>query len=106
MVPILFVIAACEAPPPYVLNASEFNRDSSAFRNGVTNTDSLTICYAKNGTTAQNVTQLALNECALYGKKAVFKNQSYQQCPLLTPVAAIFDCVETAPTFGFYKTAN
>lgn len=101
-----FIVAACESPPPYVLTPGEFNRESKNFLDGVINPEEVTVCYAKDGTTARNVTQLAQNECALYGKKAVFRKQSYQACPLVTPIGAVYECLDNPSTFGFYKTAN
>lgn len=89
------VAAACTAPPPYVKNVGEFDRTSSVFLNGITDREKITICYAKNGTTPAMVSALAQQECASYAKRAVFREQSLQVCPLLTPVAAIYDCVES-----------
>ncbi|NQW00899.1 MAG: hypothetical protein HQ483_14440 [Rhodospirillales bacterium] len=103
---VVLMVAACEAPPPYVLNAGEFNRDSGAFKNGVTNREEVKVCYAKDGTTARAVTEMAQQECALYSKKAVFRTQSYQDCPLVTPIAAVYDCVGNGTRDGFYRTTN
>ena len=106
VIAVLIFMAACESPPPYVLEVGEFNRDSSTFRTGTTDRSVVTICYAKDGTTPQIVTQMAQDECALYGKKAIFSKQSYQICPLVTPMAAVYDCRENPDAFGTFKPVN
>ena len=93
---VVLAIAACSAPPPYVHIGQEFNRDSDAYLYGVTSREDVKICYSKSNATPQQVTALALKECAQVSKRAVFREQSLQVCPLVTPVAAIYDCVESA----------
>ncbi len=88
----LLVVAGC-AGEPYILSPGEFTRSSEVFLKGVTDREMVTVCYAKSATAAASVTKAAVNECARFGKSAKFKEQNYKTCPLLTPVAAIYDCV-------------
>jgi len=88
-------VAGCGRTAPYVYDAGEFNRDTDAFRNGIKDRKTVSICYAKRATTPAQITKLAGRECARFGKIARFSRQSYLECPVLTPVAAIFDCLST-----------
>ena len=88
----LAVVAGC-AGKPYVQNTGEFNRTSETFLKGVTDREDVTVCYAKSATAAALVTKAAVEECGRFGKTAKFKQQNYETCPLLTPVAAVYDCV-------------
>jgi len=96
--------AACSAPgdnqngetnpDAYVYNASEFNRTSPNFAKDPTKIDSVTICYNKFGTKPAIVANMATAECQKFNKKAEFVSQSLSVCPLFTPVAAIYNCVD------------
>jgi len=90
----VLTVSACAAPPPYVLVEGEFQRDSQGFLKGISDPKEVKICYSKNGTTANEVTALAQKECARHSRKAIFRGQSYQTCPLVTPIAATYGCVE------------
>ena len=103
---LLLVVAACSAPPPYVHVHQEFNRESDVYLHGIASRDDVEICYSKNGTTPQQVTALAKAECARISKVAIFREQSLQVCPLLTPVAAIYDCVENATNMNLNSIYN
>jgi len=88
----LAFVAGC-AGKPYVQNIGEFNRSSLVFLKGITDVEFITVCYGKSATAAALVTKAAVKECGRYGKTAQFKEQNYKTCPLLTPVAAIYDCI-------------
>jgi len=98
------LLAACSAPVPqqdgqmnvdvYVYKSGEFNRSSSTFAKDPTNITSVTICYNKSGTKPQIVANMAAKECAKFSKKAEFVSQSLSICPLFTPVAAIYNCID------------
>ena len=92
----LLIVAACAAPPAYVHNGSEFDRESYVYLNGITSRSQVVICYHKNGTTPQQVADLAIKECAQFSKQAVFLKQSLRVCPLVTPIAATYECAESA----------
>ena len=89
----VLLTTGCAAPAPYVLDAGEFNRESPTFAKGPLNIDSVIICYNKNGTKPEIVANMASAECARFNKKAEFQVQSLEHCPLLTPIAAVYDCV-------------
>ncbi len=96
----LFIVAGC-AGQPFVQNPGEFNRETAEFIKGATDREFVTVCYAKSATAASLVTKAAVEECGRFGKTAVFREQNYKTCPLLTPVAAIYDCVgRTAAGLG------
>ena len=85
--------AGCAAPAPHVFRAEEFNRDSRNFNKDPLNIDSVIICYNKYGTKPEIVANMASAECARFNKKAEFLRQSLDQCPLSTPMAAVYACV-------------
>lgn len=85
--------AGCGASGPYVHRPQEFNRDLPNFGKEPLDIDSVIICYNKFGTKPEEISKMATAECARYNKKAEFLRQSYQQCPLITPVAAEYSCV-------------
>lgn len=76
----------------YILHDGEFNRASPDFAKTPEDIDSVTICYNKYGTSPGKVATMAEQECGRYNKKSVFIRQSYNICPLFTPVAAIYNC--------------
>ena len=89
------VLAGCAGSTvPYVYNAGEFDRSLPNFNREPTDITSLTICYSTRGTTPEEIRDMAQTECAQFEKTASFTEQNYQTCPLLTPVAAHFDCVK------------
>ena len=95
------LVTACADTKPYVHNKSEFDRESVSFAKGVTNRSEVTVCFQKQRTTPKAIASLARGECALFGKTAVFREQTYHVCPLVTPVAAVYDCVGETATSGF-----
>ncbi len=98
--------AGCSPPPPYVLIDGEFDRESVYYRDGIPDRREVKVCYAKRGTTAREVAALAQRECALVAKKAVFREQNFQICPFVTPMAAVYECVENPTASSFRNTYN
>ncbi len=89
------VLAGCAgATVPYVYEAGEFDRSSPNFNKEPTDITSVTICYGTRGTTPEEIRDMAQTECARFEKTARFTDQNYRTCPLLTPVAAHFDCMK------------
>ncbi len=86
-------IAGCSGGVPYVYDSGEFNRESEAYRQGIKDRTDVTVCYSKSATTPHQISKMARDECARFGKSARFREQSYSSCPLLTPITAIYDCV-------------
>ena len=89
-----FFVAACTGPPAYVYIDDEFNRESEFFLKGVTSRCIVNVCYRKNVTTPQQVANLAKKECEKFSKRAIFIEQNSLVCPLMSPILAIYNCVE------------
>ena len=92
---LLLFIAACGGQP-YIHLANEYDRESETFLKGITDRDDVTICYAKRKTTPSVVSQMAAAECRRFGKIPRFREQTLRTCPLATPIAAVFDCLDPA----------
>ena len=90
---LLFLIAGCSGGEPYVYESTEFNRQSETYLKGIQDREQVTICYSKRASRPLDIAKLAMDECARFGKTARFSEQNYASCPLMTPVAAIYDCV-------------
>lgn len=88
-----FAVASC-ASPPYIHKANEFNRNLHGFSQEPDDISEVTICYSRSNTTAREIMEMASDRCAAYGKKATFNSQDYSMCPLSTPVAALYTCVD------------
>ncbi len=89
------VLAGCAGSTvPYVYKVGEFDRSSANFGKEPTDITSVTICYGTRGTTPEEIRDMAQTECAQFEKTARVTDQNYQTCPLLTPVAANFECVK------------
>jgi hypothetical protein len=93
MLTALLLTVGCGASPPYVHRAGEFDRDLPTFAKEPLNIDSVVICYNKYGTKPEIVANMAGAECARFNKKAEFRSQSFDTCPLSTPIAATYACV-------------
>ena len=85
--------SACTGPDAYLFIAEEFNRESPTFAKKAENIDSVTVCYNKSGTKPEIIVKMARTECARFNKKAEFRRQTLNICPLITPVGAVYDCV-------------
>jgi len=92
---LLFLAGCAGAAAPYVYKAGEFDRSSPDFGKEPADITAVTICYGTRGTTPEEIRDMAQTECAHFKKTARFTGQNYQTCPLLTPVAANFDCVNS-----------
>jgi len=88
----LTAVGGCSLPDPYVYRNKEFDRDLATFGKEPKDLATVGICYNKKNTTPQQIIQMAQAECAKYHKVARFSRQTRLQCPLLTPVEAIFLC--------------
>lgn len=88
----LTAVGGCTLPEPYVYKADEFNRESREFGKAPKDRTSVGICYNRKNTTPRHITEMAQAECAKYGKVARFSTQKRLECPVLTPMEAIFLC--------------
>ena len=92
---LLLFIAACGGQA-YINLAEEYDRESETFLKGITDRDDVKICYAKRETTPILISEMATAECQRFGKIARFREQSLQTCPLISPISAVFDCLDPA----------
>lgn len=88
------VAFGCAETAPYVYNAIEFDRDAEGFGKQPANINKVEICYSKHSTTAQALRELASARCGEFGKVARYQTQVDWECPLFTPVRAVFACVK------------
>lgn len=79
---------------PYIRAEGEFNRSRADFGRAPQDIENLTICYSGWETTEAAVAAMARARCAEFGKTAVFEEDTMTLCPVLTPVAAKFQCVK------------
>lgn len=93
-------LAACSPPPPYIYAPELIDRSNPYFKKKRTDRNEFTICYAKWGTNAKAVRDLAVKECGLYGKRPVFMDTTYQLCPLVAPAGAHYACVGKGKTLS------
>lgn len=96
----LTVVGGCALPAPYIYKASEFNRELRSFGKEPVDRTEVGICYNKKNTTPQTITEMAQAECAKYRKVARFSTQKRLQCPILTPMEAIFLCEPPQGQYG------
>lgn len=86
-------LAACSSQSPYIYAPELIDRKDPNFGKPRTDRTNFTVCYAKWQSTAAEVRDLAVKECGLYGKHAVFVGTTYQTCPLLAPAGANYLCL-------------
>ncbi|NQU62133.1 MAG: hypothetical protein HQ512_13465 [Rhodospirillales bacterium] len=99
----VLLTGACGAPEAYIYKAGEFNREAAGFGKDVENIDYITVCYNKLGTKPEIIAKIARAECERFNKKSKFIRQSYEKCPLVTPVAAIYKCLGGEPEGKDFK---
>jgi hypothetical protein len=92
-------LAACSVPP-YVHKADQFNRGTAGFGQAVSDISNVTICYSTYSATPGQVSKLALDECARFGKSVRFIEQDYNICPITAPMAAVYACEGTKASDG------
>ena len=85
------VFAACSTPP-YVYKGGQYDRLSDGFGRRVNDISNVTICYSKYSATPEDVSKLARDECAGFGKSVRFIEQDYSICPITAPMAALYAC--------------
>ena len=90
---LFLVLAGCSASP-FVYKDNEFDRTAPGFAGEPGVIASVMVCYSNVNTAPEDVLDVARAECAKAGKKPRFSRQGYKDCPLLTPVSALFACVK------------
>jgi len=93
LVGLVVVVTACSSPP-YIHKVEQFNRAASNFGQPVSDISSVTVCYSSYATNPQQVSKLAIDECAAFNKTAKFSRQRYDVCPVAAPIAAEYNCLE------------
>jgi hypothetical protein len=96
--------AGCAWPEPYVYRYQEFDRSRVDFGKEPTDLASVGICYNKKNATPERIVEMAKAECAKYGRVAVYSKQRRLECPLVTPMEAVFTC-RASPAFSQWPTA-
>lgn len=96
---LLFLAAAlaltaegCAWPEPYVYRYQEFDRAQPTFNKEPTDLKSVGICYNKKNATPERIAEMAKAECAKYGRVARYSHQRRLECPLTTPMEAVYLC--------------
>ena len=91
---IAITVAGCSAPEPYVWRPYTIDREHEYFPSGpvLENLSVVDICYSNRHATPALLTQMANDECGRFGLSARFVGQDYGLCPLVTPIAAQFEC--------------
>ncbi|UTW53298.1 hypothetical protein KFF05_08090 [bacterium SCSIO 12827] len=92
------LLSGCGMAKPYVYDSIAYNRDDPDFAKVPETRDSVTICYSKRSTTPAEVARLAAETCAPYGTGIAYVGNSYAECPMLTPVGAVFACTGAVGT--------
>ncbi len=92
---ILSGLAACSGGEAYIFSPYSINRELETYPDGpeIVEESEVTVCYAKSKTTPQAIRQMAAAECSKGNLGVVFVEQSYNICPMMTPNAAVFSCV-------------
>ncbi|MCW5700142.1 MAG: hypothetical protein KIT00_09910 [Rhodospirillales bacterium] len=88
------LLSSCGAVEPYVYKRNEFNRASATFNREPKDLAEVSICYNTLSTTPDMVSAMAQKRCQDFGKQARFRAHVYDECPLLTPVGAAYDCIK------------
>ncbi len=92
------LLGGCGMAKPYVYDPVAYNRDDPNFAKIPETRYSVTVCYSKRSTTLAEVARLAAETCAPYGTGIAFVGNGYTECPLLTPVGAVFSCIGAVGT--------
>ena len=77
---------------PYVDSRREAGQTTMV---GASTPELVAICYSSQGTTPDEILDLANLECGKTGRTAQFSHQDIAACNLSTPTRAFFNCVAT-----------
>ncbi|MFV0431371.1 MAG: hypothetical protein ACK5MJ_04240 [Alphaproteobacteria bacterium] len=89
---LLIILAACEKN--HVFEPNKYNRSSAAFAKPITNRGNLVVCTNQVGSKGKEIAQnIAKQECAKFGKRAVYHSYSVATCPLTIPNSWHFNCI-------------
>ena len=82
----------CAWPEPYVYRFQEFERGLANFGKEPAERRSVGICYNKKNATPERIADMARAECAKYGRVARYIGQKRLECPITTPMEAVYAC--------------
>ena len=88
----LAAVGGCAPPPPYVYRHQEFDREQKYFGKELPDISSVGICYNKKNATPRQIVEMAQAECAKYDRVARLIEQRRLECPVVTPMEAVFTC--------------
>lgn len=91
--------AACSVPEPYIYTAGEYDRTRPDFGREPTDRETVAICYNKRNATPAQILQMAQTECAKFQKVARLSGQGRLDCPITTPIRAVFACLPSPTAF-------
>ncbi len=91
---VVAALAGCGATDAYVYKKDEFDRNAKTFNKEPEDRDEVTICYNGVGTSDKRIADMAGQECAKFGKTARREDETFGDCPLLTPIEARFACIK------------
>lgn len=90
----MIFLAGCAADlQPHIYIPEEFDRTRPDFNKPLKDRGEVIICFNKLKTTPQKIANMAALECSRFNKNAEFVKQEALNCPLLTPIAARYNCV-------------
>ena len=87
------MLGACGMAQPYVYDPAAYDREHVDFAKTPKTRGHVTVCYSKHASKPADVARLAAESCGQYGAGIQFSGNSYRDCPLATPVGAVFTCV-------------
>lgn len=89
-----FAVGACTTQEPYIERPYAIDREHANFPNGPDIVAGLgfTVCYSKSDTSPAAIRAVAEEECQRGGLYPRFIEQTFDQCTLMAPVAAVFRC--------------
>lgn len=93
---VALILVGCVTEPPFVSRPYTIDREAADFPDGPTLQDgsSVTVCYADNAGSPDDVRALAIEECGRFGLQTQFTEQHYETCPVTALVAAVFECID------------
>lgn len=94
MLLVTFVVGACTTQEPYIERPYAIDREHVNFPNGpdIVAGLGITVCYSKSDTSPAAIRAVAEEECQRGGLYPQFIEQTFDQCTLMAPVAALFTC--------------
>ena len=87
-------VEACAWPKPYIFEENKFARVVNEEKLSTSLSKIIKICYNSSRATPKEINNLAEERCLAQGMKLAFLGQSRKECPLLTPISAVYECTK------------